>query len=140
MRQIRKLSIIIMLLAILWTMGCAANKYQIMYGVADWYYTNHITLQAQYDNATDEQKVWLRKNMNPYMNMMQQAVIAMGAIDAQNDLKLSACITEIGRIATGVKYDVSRLVVALRLKDWDTMETEVLALKSVIIQKLSERR
>jgi len=140
MRQVRKLTIIMLLLVIIWSFGCAANKYQIMYGISDWYYTNHITLQAQYDTSTPEQQAWLRTNVNPYMNIMQQAVIGMGAADSGDDVKLSKAITEMTRIATGVKYDVLKLVVAIRTKDWDELEAQTLALKTLIMQKLSQRK
>ena len=120
--------------------GCATSKYKVMYGIADWYYTNHVTLQAQYDAATPESQAWLRKNVNPYMNMMQQAVIAMGAIDVKDDMKIAKCASEILRIATGIKYDATRIVTAIKAKDYDTLFAEALALKSFIIQKLSERK
>ena len=120
--------------------GCATSKYKVMYGIADWYYTNHVTLQAQYDAGTPEQQAWLRKNVNPYMNMMQQAVIAMGAIDKGDSVKASACASEILRIGTGIKYDITKIVTAIKVKDYDTLFAESLALKSFIIQKLSERK
>ena len=120
--------------------GCASSKYKVMYGIADWYYTNHVTLQAQYDAATPESQTWLRKNVNPYMNIMQQAVIAVGAIDKGDSVKASACASEILRIATGIKYDASKIVVAIQAKNYDALFAEVLALKSFIIQKLSERK
>jgi hypothetical protein len=120
--------------------GCATSKYKVMYGIADWYYTNHVTLQAQYNAATPESQAWLRANVNPYMNMMQQAVIAMGAIDKGDSVKASACASEILRIATGIKYDASKIVVAIQTKNYDALFAEALALKSFIIQKLSERR
>jgi len=120
--------------------GCATSKYKIMYGIADWYYTNHVTLQAQYDLATPESQAWLRANVNPYMNIMQQAVIAMNAIDIKDDVKVAKCASEILRIATGIKYDATKIVTAIKAKDYDTLFAESLALKSFIIQKLSERK
>ena len=62
--------IIVSLLMLVFLFGCAGSKYKIMYGVADWYYTNHVTLQSQYDSATEEEKAFLRANVNPYMNML----------------------------------------------------------------------
>jgi len=140
MRQVRRLSIIMLLLVILGSFGCAANKYQIMYGIADWYYVNHVSIQTQYDASTPEQQAWLRKNVNPYMNIMQQVVIAMKAIDTANDVKLSACATEITRIATGVKYDAGQLVVALKTKNYDLLEAQAFALKNLITQKLGQKK
>lgn len=143
MRTIRsKVVMLILVVVILGVMlqGCATSKYKVMYGIADWYYTNHVTLQAQYDAGTDTQKAWLRVNVNPYMNMMQQAVIAMRAIDVGDNVKASACASEILRIGTGIKYDVAKIVTAIKAKDYDTLFAQSLALKSFIIQKLSERK
>ena len=143
MRTIRNKIVMLMVVAIILgglLQGCATSKYKVMYGIADWYYTNHVTLQAQYDAATPESQAWFRKNVNPYMNMMQQAVIAMGAIDKGDSVKASACASEILRIATGIKYDASKIVVAIQAKDYDALFAESLALKSFIITKLSERR
>jgi uncharacterized protein YceK len=120
--------------------GCGAIKYKTMYGITDWYYTNHITLQAQYSASTPEQQVWMKTNVNPYMNILQQGIIAMGAIDRADDVKVAGCASEITRIATGVKYDASRIVVAIKAKDYDTLLAETLALKTFIIQKLAERK
>lgn len=143
MRTIRsRVVMLILVVVILGIMlqGCATSKYKVMYGIADWYYTNHVTLQAQYDAATPDSQAWLRKNVNPYMNMMQQAVIAMGAVDKGDSVKASACASEILRIATGIKYDASKIVTAIQAKNYDALFAEALALKSFIIQKLNERR
>lgn len=143
MKTIRSRVVMLMLVVVIlgvMIQGCATSKYKVMYGIADWYYTNHVTLQAQYDASTPEQQAWLRKNVNPYMNMMQQAVIAMRAIDVGDSVKASACASEILRIGTGIKYDVAKIVSAIKVKDYDTLFAESLALKSFIIQKLSERK
>lgn len=138
MRKVKILLVSVIMLAMV--IGCATSKYKVMYGIADWYYTNHVTLQAQYDASTPEQQAWLRANVNPYMNIMQQVVIGMNAIDGGNNVKASTCASEILRIATGIKYDASKIVVAIQTKNYDALFAEALALKSFIIQKLSERR
>ena len=143
MRTIRNKVVMLMVVMIIlgvMLQGCATSKYKVMYGISDWYYTNHVTLQAQYDAGTPESQAWLKKNVNPYMNMMQQAVIAMGAIDKGDSVKVSACASEILRIGTGIKYDISRIVTAIQTNNYDALFAEALALKSFIIQKLSERK
>ena len=137
--RVMMLMLVVVILGVM-LQGCATSKYKVMYGIADWYYTNHVTLQAQYDAATPENQAWLRKNVNSYMEMMRQAVIAIGAIDAKDDVKVAKCASEILRIATGIKYDATRIVTAIKTKDYDTLFAETLALKSFIIQKLSERK
>lgn len=143
MKTIRSRVVMLMMVVVIlgvMLQGCATSKYKVMYGIADWYYTNHVTLQAQYDAATPESQAWLRKNINPYMNIMQQVVIGMNAIDSGNSVKASACASEILRIGTGIKYDITKIVTAIKAKDYDALFAESLALKSFIIQKLSERR
>jgi len=143
MKTIRdKIVMLMVVVVILGTLiqGCATSKYKVMYGIADWYYTNHVTLQAQYDASTPDRQAWFRANVNPYMNIGQQVVIAMGAIDEGNSVKASACTSEILRIATGIKYDVAKIVIAIQTKNYDALFAEALALKSFIIQKLSERK
>lgn len=141
MRRQLKLLLMLMLATITITsfVACATDKYKIMYGIADWYYTNHITLQIQYDMASPDEKAWLRKNVNPYMNIMRQVVIGMNAIDERNDVKASKCIMEIVRIATSIEYDITRIVQAIKTRDYDTLFAEALALKDFIIKKLNER-
>lgn len=121
-------------------LGCGASKYKTMYGISDWYYTNHITLEAQYNASTPENQAWLRKNVNPYMNIMRQAVIGMSAFESGDNAKLSQCVTEIIKASTGIQYDTSRIVAAIKLKDYDALLAESLALKTFIVQKLTERR
>lgn len=140
MRRIRVPIGVVVLLVMALMFGCGTSKYKTMYGISDWYYTNHITLESQYASSTPEQQAWLRKNVNPYMNIMRQLVIAMKAIDEKNEVKVAQCISEIMRHATGITYDVSRMVQAIKDKDYDTLFSESLALKSFIINKLSERR
>ncbi len=137
MRQLKIGLVMVILLALV---ACAASKYKIMYGISDWYYTNHITLESQYASSTPEQQAWLRKNINPYMNIMRQLVIVMKAIDEGNAVKAAQCGTEILKHATGINYDVSRIVQAIKDKNYDTLFAESLAVKSFIINKLSERR
>lgn len=137
----RKIRFVIPLLLILsLVMGCAASKYKVMYGVSDWYYVNHITLEATYPTETPETQAWLRKNIHPYMNIMKRLVIAMGAIEKNDSVKTSLMASEILGIATGIKYDASRIVAAIKAKDYDAMEIEAFVLKSFIIKKLEERR
>ena len=136
-RQIKLFMVMVILLSLV---ACADSKYKVMYGVSDWYYTNHITLQAQYDASNADQQAWLRKNVNPYMNIMRQLVIAMKAVDEGNTVKASKCGTEILKIATGINYDASRMITAITAKDYDTIFAESLALKTFIINKLAERR
>ena len=137
--KVMMLMIVVVILGVM-LQGCATSKYKVMYGIADWYYTNHVTQQAQYDAGTPEYQAWARKNINPYMNIGQQAIIAMGAIDTKDDVKIAKCVSEILRIATGIKYDATRIVTAIKTKDYDTLFAETLALKSFITQKLSERK
>jgi len=120
--------------------GCGASKYRTMYGISDWYYTNHITLEAQYAQSTPDQQAWQKKNINPYMNIMRQAVIAMAAIDKGDAVKASLCASEILKIATGIQYNPTRLVTAIQAKDYDTLFAESLVLKDFIILKLKERK
>jgi hypothetical protein len=131
---------VIMLLALIVLASCAGSKYKVMYGVSDWYYVNHITLEAKYPAETPETQAWLRKNIHPYMNIMKRLVIAMGAIEKNDSVKTTLMASEILAIATGIKYDASRMVAAIKTKDYDTMEAEAFALKSFIIKKLEERR
>ena len=136
----RHIKLFLVMTILLAMVACASSKYKIMYGVSDWYYTNHVTLQAQYDASNPEQQAWLKKNVNPYMNIMRQLVIAMKAVDEGNMAKASQCGSEILKIATGINYDASRMITAITAKDYDTILSESLALKTFIINKLTERR
>lgn len=136
----RAFSVSILVLLAFAVASCATSKYKTMYAITDWTYLNHSTLLAQYANATPEDQAWLRKNVNPYMNMMQQAVIAMSAIDANNNVKASECASKITYIATGVKYDASRVVQAILARDYDTLFVESLVLKDLIIRKMAEKK
>src|SRR4030042_4341882 len=100
-RQIRLFMVMVILMSLV---ACADSKYKVMYGVSDWYYTNHITLEAQYPNETIERQAWLRKNIHPYMNIMKRLVISMGAIEKGDSVKAAKMASEILEIATGVKY------------------------------------
>ena len=127
---------IIPLLLVL-VVGCATfDKYHVLNTVADWEHKNHLSLQARYDAATPEEQEWLRENVNPYMNVLQQAIIGYRAIDADNDIELAGAIKEITRIAVRVEYDPARLIVALRAKDYGVIEVEVVILKDLIIKKI----
>ena len=64
----------------------------------------------------------------------------MEAIEAGNIVESSHCASEILRLATGIEYDVTRIVEAIKARDYDTLYAEALALKSFIIRKLNERR
>ena len=136
MRIAKSLTLIIICLAFV---SCAGNKYQTMYGITSWTYMNHVSLQAQYDTATPEEQEWFKKNVNPYMNMLKQAVLAMDAIENDNVIKASGCATKITEIALGIKYDATKLTQAILNKDYNTLLAEALVLKTLIINKISER-
>jgi hypothetical protein len=136
----KRISLFIVMVILMALMGCAGSKYKVMYGVSDWYYTNHITLEVQYPNETAERQAWLRKNIHPYMNIMKRLVISMGAIEKNDSVKAAKMASEILEIATGIKYDASRMVAAIKAKDYDAIEVEAFALKTFIINKLAERR
>ena len=132
-KKLAFLSVLIILVVAL--MGCAA-KYNILFGVADWQHKNHLALQDRYDRADAEEKAYLEANVNPYMNIMKWAVIGFRAVDEENDIKLADAIERIVEIGAKVKYDPERLIVALRQKDLDTIEYEVVVLKNIILDKL----
>jgi hypothetical protein len=119
--------------------GCAGGKYQTMYGLTNWYYLNHKTIESQYANADAETKAWYEEKVNPYMNVFKQAIIGMDAIDRGDNVKAAACASKITLMATGIAYDASKLAEAIVNKDYDAMLAEMLVLKNIIIQKLSER-
>ena len=141
MKQVSKLTIFLLLLVTLWAMGCTGvNKYQVAFGITDWFYMERITLDSQYANGTPELQAWMRANINPHMNILQQMIIALGAIDRDDSVKVAACASEVLRIATGIKYDASRIVVAIKAKDYDTLLAETLALKTLIINRAAEKK
>lgn len=117
-----------------------ASKYHMMYGVADWQQKNALSLQSRYDNADDEEKAFLEKNVNPYMNILKYSIIGMNAMDIQDDVKLSAQIEKILKVAVKVEYNPERLIQALRTKNYDILEIEVIILKNMILDRLKITR
>jgi hypothetical protein len=126
--------------AILVLSGCAfTGKYKQLYMLADWVEINHQSLQARYEAATDEEKAYLYQNVNPFMNIAKHAVVGLGAMDREDDVKLAAEITAIEKEVTAGKldYDPYNLIWALRTKDYNALELEILALKRLIVAQLT---
>lgn len=119
--------------------GCAlTGKYKALYGVADWVEINHMSLQDRYAAATDEEKAYLYKHVNPYMNVLKHATVGLAAMDQENDVKLAEEITAIQKEVTAgaLDYNPLGLITALRNKDYTALELEVLRLQRLIREYL----
>jgi len=128
---------ILVILMVVFIASCATwGKYHALYMAADWEHKNHLALKAKYDAATLEEQEWLKENVNPYMNVLQQAIIGVRAVDADNDIELAEAIGAITKIAVKIEYDPSRLIQALRAKNYDVIEVEVIILKDLIKQRI----
>ena len=130
---------LILVVLLIFMVGCATfGKYHVLYTIADWEHKNHLALQAKYDAATPEEQEWLRENVNPFMNVLQQVIVGYRAIDVDNDIELAEAIGEITGIAFKIDYDPTRLVDALRAKNYSVIEVEAIILKDIIIQRIAE--
>lgn len=96
--------------------GCA-SKWHAAYGVAAWTNKNMESLQGWYDKGSDEEKTFLRANINPPMNIMKHACLAIDAIEKDDDIALGKEILIITEI--GIKWGKSfpSLLEALKRKD-----------------------
>ena len=111
--------------------GCAW-KYRALSTVAEWTNKNFDSIEKVLaDPKTDEgEKAWLISSVNPYMNILKHTVIALGAIEEDNDVELVHEIHMIIKIATGARINVSGLEYGLKAKDKKVIREELNDLKS----------
>lgn len=124
----RKIVIIAMCFAFLLS-GCAW-KYRALNTTAEWTNKNFDKFEELYPKADEGEQAWMRANIAPYLNILKHAVIALGAIEEDNDVELAHEIHKIVKIATNVNLSVHGLEYGLKSKDRKIIKRELVDLKN----------
>jgi len=122
-----------------------ASRYHGYDVAAQWYEINHKAMEDRYATATPEDQAWMRKNVNPYMNIYKHTLRGIHATEKGDEVKFadaSNMIVEYGTLLAGyhVEYDVAPVIKALRMLRagdtgaYDILGEELLKIKDIIMK------
>ena len=132
MKRITLVSIIILALS-LSVSGCA-YKWRAIEGVRTWTQPNYESLlnwqskvcaTGDMPDPNPEECAILKTNINPYMNILHEALSAIKAIEDGDDIKLARKIYNIGAIVNGIGGNFDGLLYALKTKDLEMINSEL---------------
>jgi len=141
MRRKEKSGILIILFLLIFMVGCAATLSQkrVTLGLADWFLKNDALLRAEYNAAPFDRQMWLWENVVPPMMAMRYGIIGLNGVQEENAEDITIAVNGFAEIAK-FEYDFGNLIAAIQAKDYDAIETELLALKNIVIAKWLEAK
>ena len=113
----RHLRIIPILFLVVILMAGCASKWKAAYGVAAWTDKNMESLDKWYQQGSEDEKAILRAYVNPPMNIMKHACLAIEAIEKNDDIALGNEIMIITKIGYGWGKSFPGLLQALKEKN-----------------------